>query len=575
MNIHRLSEKQLLFLTDRLSPVKNVELKLNAENILIQRGFENLSCLNEILIEPKPWQIETAIKALRDMGGNALLADEVGLGKTIECGLILKEQLHKKLISSVLILVPASLVSQWIFEMEEKFGLIFKDIRDKDWEENNLLISSLPLLVRSETKKNIILQKMFDVVVVDEAHQLKNNKTSSYKLVYNLQRKNTLLMSATPIQNDLEELYNLTNILKPGYFKNKNQFKEEFMQNRFTPKNVKKLKELLNSIMIRHKRSNTLTELPKRSVKNIDIEFNHNERFFYNSVIDFCKNIYHKYTEGIISLKKGQVQLLTLILLSLLKQNCSSPNSVIKTLETKMLHRLSKTEEKEICLELIQLGKSLQTTSKFDILLNMIKNTNHQYIIFSEYRDTINMLEKNFINNGIDVVVYHGGLNHKEKQKSINIFKNKEKQVFLSSESGGQGLNLQFCHKMINYDLPWNPMKIEQRIGRVHRFGQKEEVEIINFATKGTLEEYILFVLTSKLNLFEMVIGELDTIMSYMLNETSIDIQIGNIILGSKDTVEIEEKLRLIGDNILTAKNELYKDINNNSKILDQIGVSD
>jgi SNF2 family DNA or RNA helicase len=571
-----LSEEQKVFDDKLFTSLSNLKLKLKSQNILLQRGFDRLLCLDEIFIEPKPWQIETALKVLRDMGGSGILADEVGLGKTIECGLIIKELLYRKLIHNILILVPAPLVEQWIIEMKEKFNIDFYNIRDKGWEEQPLLISSLPLVSRSESKKEVISQIFFDLIVVDEAHNMKNQKTIGYKFVYNIQRKNTILMTATPIQNEMSELYNLINLLKPGILKSRAKFRKKYMLNKFTPKNTEELKNLLNDVMVRHRRSNTLVGMPRRIVKNIEVELDDNERKFHNGVIAFCKDIYHSYFEGTISLNKGEVQIILLILISLLKQNCSSPHSVIKTLKNKMFPRLTKAEDKIVCEELINIGNEIEVTSKAKKILEFITESDEQYLVYTEYRATMEMLKKYFEKNNILVTIYHGGLNGKDKQKAIQKFKNQETRIFVATESGGQGLNLQFCHKLINYDLPWNPMKIEQRIGRIHRFGQTHNVEILTFPTKGTIDEYILYVLTAKLNLFEMVIGELDTIMSYMLTtDTSLELQIGKIILNSNMSNEIEDNLRLIGDNMLKAKNDFEKDVAESSKILNKIGVGD
>lgn len=382
-------------------------------------------------------------------------------------------------------------------------------------------------------------------------------------------------MSATPIQNDLMELYNLANILKPGVFMSRRLFREKYLQNKFTPKNVEELKNLLNSIMIRHRRSNTLVELPRRKVHNLKIDMEYDEKKFFNGVIFFCKEIYQQYVEEKrVKLSKGDVPIIILILLSLLKQNSSSPHSVVKTLETKMIPRLSNEDDIEYCRDLIKLGKTIPYTSKAKELIQMVKQDNNQYLVYSEYRTTIQMLKEQLESQGIATTVYHGGLNSKEKQRAIEEFKSGMTKVFVSSESGGQGLNLQFCSKLINYDLPWNPMRIEQRIGRVHRFGQKNNVDIYTITLAGTIDEYILFILTAKLNLFEMVIGELDTIMSYMLkNETPIEVQIGNIILGSVTPSEIEEKLKMLGDIMLQAKTEFNQDAEKGKEILNKIGV--
>lgn len=554
----------------------NVRLELQSQAIALRKGFDRLVCLSEIEIEPRPWQSEAAIKVLRDMQGSAILADEVGLGKTIEAGLIIKELLTRGLIKSVLILVPAPLVEQWKEELQEKFHIHLVDSKEAGWEKSNFIISSIPALVRSEERKRKISDRTFDLLVVDEAHCLKNHNTATYKYIYSINKLNTLLMSATPIQNDIRELYNLVNILKPGYLRSRRLFKEDYIVNRYTPKNIQKLKELLNNVMIRNRRANTLVELPRRQVFSMEIELSDAERNFHNRVVDFSRNIYRKYVDGQIPIgwDKTEMNLFVLILMMLLKQNCSSPQSTIRTLKGRMLPKLLGLEEQKLCEELIRYGESLGTSTKTIALINMIKSNPNQVIVYSEYLATIDMLTNVLTAEGITFTTYHGSLSANEKQRAIERFRDGECQVFISTESGGQGLNLQFCHRLINFDLPWNPMKIEQRIGRVHRFGQVKDVEIYTMPTKGTIDEYLLYILTSKVNLFEIVIGELDTILSYMkIEDEPLEVRIGKIILESRHASEIEVKLRLIGEEMLKAKHELEADIDQTTLILNQIGV--
>lgn len=576
MNIIPVSEQQMTFLTKQLSPLKNIKLELQSQSIQLKKGFDRLICLDEISLEPRPWQYEAAIKTLREMQGSAILADEVGLGKTIQAGLIMKELLVRGLINSVLILVPAPLVEQWKNEMLEKFQIELTDLKDDGWENKNLLISSMPYLIRSEKRKEQISKRTFDLLIVDEAHCLKNHRTATYKYVYTIKKNNTLLLSATPIQNDLRELFNLVNILKPGYLKSRKKFREQYIRNRYTPKNIASLKELLNKVMIRHRRADTLVELPRRILKNVEIELTDIERQFHNGVIDFCRDIYRKYLDGEITIgwDNTRVHLIVIILLSLLKQNCSSPQSTLKTLKEKMLPRLQEEYDKKICLELIRLGEQIKVSSKAIELVKIIKQLNGQVIVYSEYHATIELLTDLLKEHKISVTTFHGKLSNEQKAIAIEKFKNGDIQVFISSESGGQGLNLQFCHRLINFDLPWNPMRIEQRIGRVHRFGQIHDVEIYTMPTKGTIDEYLLYILTSKVNLFEVVIGELDTILSYMKNdEQPLDVRIGKIILEAKDSSEIEKQLRSISEELLLAKKELDQDVDQATKILNQIGV--
>lgn len=576
MNIIPVSEQQKTYLSKELAPLKNIKLELQSQAIKLQKGFDRLICLDEIYLEPRPWQYESAIKALRDMQGSAILADEVGLGKTIEAGLIMKELLCRGLINTALILVPAPLVEQWKTEMNEKFNILLTDLKEDGWEEKQLLISSMPYLIRSEERKNLISQRVFDLLIVDEAHCLKNHKTATYKYIYTIKKNNTLLMSATPIQNDMRELFNLVNILKPGYLKSRRLFREQYIVNRYTPKNTENLKELLNKVMIRHRRADTLVELPRRIIKNIEIELTEIERSFHNGVIDFCRTVYKKYMDGEIQIGWDQtrVHLIVIILLSILKQNCSSPQSALRTIRTKMLPRLDQPEDIQVCEDLIKQGEQINITSKALALLKFLKGSDEQAIIYSEYRATIDLLSKFLLEHNFTVTTYHGELSAEQKQLSIQRFKNKDAQIFISSESGGQGLNLQFCHRLFNFDLPWNPMRIEQRIGRVHRFGQTNDVEIFTMPTKGAIDEYLLYTLTSKVNLFEAVIGELDTILSYVKNQDqSLEIRIGKIILESSNSSELEESLREIGEELLEARNEFEQDVDQATVILNQIGV--
>lgn len=578
LNIESFTKKDLRKLIKSPATLETINLELQTQNILLQKGFDRLVCLSEINIEPRPWQIETALKVLKDMQGSGILADEVGLGKTIEAGLIIKELLHRNLIQNALVLVPAPLVEQWKNEMVEKFNISFFDVREEGWEEKELLISSMPLATRSKERREALQKRTYDLVVVDEAHSLKNHQTSTYKFVYSLNRKHTILMSATPIQNDLRELFNLVNILKPGMLQSRRKFRREFMEERFKPKNIEKLKQLLKEVMIRHRRTDTLVELPRRKVMNNIIEINGLERDFYNGVVDFCRDIYRNQVKSRMSVgtEESRVELIVLLLMSLLKQNSSSPQSTLKTLETKVLTKLEKEEEIEACEKLIKIGKKIKVPTKAKTLIDKIKDSEEQCIVYSEYIPTLSMLKKAFEKEDIEVILYHGGMNPKEKAEAVTLFKEGKGRVFLSTESGGQGLNLQFCHILYNYDLPWNPMKIEQRIGRVHRFGQKNDVEIYMMPIKGTIDEYLLYILTSKVNLFEMVIGELDTIMSYMLqDDVSLEVKIGEIILTSKSSKEIEEKMRQISQEVIKAKEEYDSDVIGSSAVLDEIGVSE
>ena len=162
---------------------------------------------------------------------------------------------------------------------------------------------------------------------------------------------------------------------------------------------------------------------------------------------------------------------------------------------------------------LISLVEAVDKNSKAEKTLELIKEINDKVIIFTEYRATQFFLQWFLKQHGITSVPFRGGFKRGKKDWMRELFKNNA-QVLIATEAGGEGINLQFCHHIINYDLPWNPMRLEQRIGRIHRLGQEKDVKIYNFAVKETVEDHILKLLYEKIQLFENVIGELDDILT-------------------------------------------------------------
>ena len=192
------------------------EIRREAERIALAPGFDRLITLDANTIKELPHQIEVAKRVLRHMGGRAILADEVGLGKTIEAGIILKELLVRGLARRVLILTPASLVMQWQGELESKFFERFATPTDpEEWQHAAKAIASYDR-ARSARHAKQILRHRWDLVIIDEAHKVKNHRTAAYRFLQQIDRNYLLLLTATPLQNDLRELYNLVTLLRPG-----------------------------------------------------------------------------------------------------------------------------------------------------------------------------------------------------------------------------------------------------------------------------------------------------------------------------------------------------------------------
>ncbi|WP_462412200.1 DEAD/DEAH box helicase [Neobacillus sp. Marseille-QA0830] len=478
------------------------KLAIQIEKQLVIPEFEGLQAPKHLPnLTPLPHQLETAKQVIENMNGKAILADEVGLGKTIEAGLILKEYMIRGLVKKVLILVPASLVTQWAQELINKFYIpAITQRKSYVWEQADVVVSSIDTAKRNP-HRDIIYQQNYDLIIIDEAHKLKNNKTKNYEFVQNLKKKFCLLLTATPIQNRIEEIFNLVSLLKPGHLGSQTAFYEKYKRDARSLNDDEHLKELVNKVMIRNRRADTGIEWTKRHVETIPIEFSPTEKGLYDAICD-------------LKAAGDWIQTSSFSVMTLQREACSSREAVFYTLKN-MLQKQenpSQAYEDQIA-SLIKKVEEVQTNSKAEKALELIQQINDKVIIFTEYRATQLYLQWYLKQHGISSVPFRGGFKRGKKDWMRQLFQN-NMQVLIATEAGGEGINLQFCHHIINFDLPWNPMRLEQRIGRIHRLGQEQDVRIYNFAIKNTVEEHILKLLYEKIDLFEKVIGELDDILS-------------------------------------------------------------
>jgi SNF2 family DNA or RNA helicase len=478
------------------------KLAVDVERHTVIPEFEGLQApahLPQLTILPH--QLEVAKQVVENMNGKAILADEVGLGKTIEAGLVLKEYMIRGLVKKVLILVPASLVTQWVMELNTKFFIpAISQRKSYVWEQYDVVVSSIDTAKRSPHRE-IILEQNYDLIIIDEAHKLKNNKTRNYEFVQNLKKKFCLLLTATPIQNRIEEIFNLVSLLKPGHLGNESSFFEKYKRDSRSINDDQHLKDLVNKVMIRNRRADTGIEWTKRQVETIPIESSQEERELYEAITN-------------LRMEGDWIATSQFSLMTLQREACSSREAVYYTLK----NMLDKQEAPssyyiETIHSLIQKVENVKTNSKANKTLELIQSVNDKVIIFTEYRATQMYLQWFLKQHGISSVPFRGGFKRGKKDWMRELFQ-KQAQVLIATEAGGEGINLQFCNHIINFDLPWNPMRLEQRIGRIHRLGQERDVMIYNFATKATVEEHILKLLYEKINLFERVIGELDDILT-------------------------------------------------------------
>lgn len=508
------------------------KLAIDVEQHTIIPEFEGLQAPKHLSdLTPLPHQLEVAKKVIEDMNGKAILADEVGLGKTIEAGLILKEYMIRGLVKKVLILVPASLVTQWASELNSKF-FIPAAIQRKSyvWEQYDIVVSSIDTAKR-EPHREIINKQNYDLVIIDEAHKLKNNKTKNYEFVQNLKKKFCLLLTATPIQNKVSEIFNLVSLLKPGHLGSAAAFYEKYQKDARDINDDEHLKELVNKVMIRNRRADTGIEWTKRIVEAVTIEFSAAERELYQTIDQLKKApTEHTQTRSLFSM------------ITLQREACSSREAVYYTLQNMLKKIENPTPEFQQTIQLlVNKVEAITSNAKAEKALELIKKINDKVIIFTEYRATQLYLQWYLKQHGITSVPFRGGFKRGKKDWMRDLFQN-HAQVLIATEAGGEGINLQFCHHIINFDLPWNPMRLEQRIGRIHRLGQEKDVKIYNFAIKNTVEDHILTLLYEKIHLFEKVIGDLDDILT-KLDFGNMDDYMADIFSNSKSEGEMKIKM--------------------------------
>jgi len=516
INMNVKSFQEALLVEDDFHDPETYDLTLAAFQIRFREAFENLISLTGLHGVRSFWyQEETAKKILKTFRGRALLADEVGLGKTIEALIVFKEYVHRGMVKSAMILAPTPLVSQWRDELQAKFDMSIPSTDDPDYASRGDAFWDEPFILASiniaKSKKNFsrVISREYDMVIVDEAHHLKNRTTLNWKLINSLKKRFLLLLTATPVENNLMELYNLITLLKPGQLKTAVAFKKEFMTkgDPTDPQNRQELKKLLGQVMIRNTRAVAKLNIPPRTAQTIRVEPKPGEIHLYQRISALAKEINRS--------KGGSSKI---IVKNLLAVAGSSPCAVSTTL-SRMLekHHFHDDHENEI-MAINTLCKSMEETAKNKMVLKLIKKSPEKIIIFVKFTATMAHLSEFLATNKVPHVMFHGGMSNQQKDEQIDMFRG-DTPVLLSTEAGGEGRNLQFCHQMINYDLPWNPMMIEQRIGRLHRIGQKEEVMIYNLCTAGSIEDSILDILDRKINMFELVIGEIDMILGRVRGE--------------------------------------------------------
>jgi ERCC4-related helicase len=424
----------------------------------------------------------------------AVIADEMGLGKTVQA---IGTAIAKKAIfgfERTLIICPASIKEQWKNEIEkftdEKATIVegFPEDRAKIYEqcEDYFLIVNYETVLRD---KKAINKFNTDFIILDEAQRIKNYDTQTSNSIKSLKKKHSLIITGTPIENRLIDLYSIIAFLDPIFlaplweFSYQHCFFDIKQKNKITGYfNLQKLKERLSDILIRREKKDVVKQLPNISHLDIPVEMHPEQRQYHSSYRSGVAKILHKKFITPFDMQR------LMLLLSKMRMVCDS--TYLVDFETN--HSPKLIELKYILFE------------KLDV-----KNNKRKVIIFSEWKRMNNIIAKMLRENDIGFVELNGSVPVKKRGKLIKEFEENDNcRVFISTEAGGSGLNLQVADTVINFELPWNPAKKNQRIGRIDRIGQKNQnLTVISFITKNSIEEQIAGGLLLKQNLFDGVLS--------------------------------------------------------------------
>jgi SNF2 family DNA or RNA helicase len=559
-----------LIQTKKFSEFQLFQLNLNAIQIKQASKIDKLISLDELgtKLIPYNFQMYLALQVINEMNGNAILADEVGLGKTIEAGLIMKELLLRDEINSILIVSPKSLLSQWKSEMGEKFGETFSTANCKrvNLKTADRIICSHNLLYR---KYDELASRTWDLIVVDEAHAFRNPHGKGRASLARIRKNHLLLLTATPLCNKLTDLYSIVDLIQPGLLDSERAFISRFSEDSKSrvvkSEEVDYLKQILRDVMCRTRREQTGIPFTKRCVDSRTLDANASEREFIDQATEYLKDMsknHFKTIETLIeenpSRKISQSQsnaILVFQAITLQQSFSSSPFAAIESLKKRQQRFPIEAEATSRLIEMAEKVKG----AKLELLRNVLREIpNEQALIFCLRKITAHKLKEVLNQEFGRAAVFLGDMNQVERDNVIESFKCDQTKYLVATDAAAEGLNLQNCCIMFNYDLHWNPMKIEQRIGRIHRYKQDRDVTIFNLSVKDTIDDYVLHILYQKIDLFNMTVGKMETVLAE-LKEGSQDIQktIVEILLRSKSHMDIKKEIeRLAEDLNVSRKNQ-------------------
>ncbi|HLV99531.1 MAG TPA: SNF2-related protein [Ktedonobacterales bacterium] len=530
------------------APLKLLLLRAEGERIALDRGFEDgLIALDALHIDTYAHQHNAVLTMLRDMRGNGIFADEVGLGKTIEAGMVLKELLVRGLVRKILILVRPGTTDQWQAEMQEKINEHFT-IYDsqRKWRPAERIIISLDT-ARQTKRRDQFIGKTFDLVIVDEAHRLykkSGEPNTAWHFVNALQRKYLLLLTATPIRAHLSELFSLVTLVRPGQFGSRQNFLQRYADTRAPDKAQQRqeLKTVLADVMIRQRRRESTIPFPqKREIELRPIPLQGDERRCYALVeaairLD-CSRDHLAHTWERLSTYRP-----------LLQAACIGRQAVRDFLLARQtLHE--QPHWQQVLAAVSTPGSDAKALALRDLLLRL----HDRAIVYVDHPATARWLHRflRLSHPSLEVALY---LQERDRREALHQFRQHTRGVLLAGRPVEEGLNLQWCHLVINYDLPWDPTRLEQRIGRVHRLGQLQDVSIYSLVSQGTYAEHLLHLYRSSLRLFDLEVGELGMVLDELEDRFLFERALWDLWLTHPDPAAQAQALTALGTTLAQAR---------------------
>ena len=607
----------------------------------IQLDASPYSCLLDTHIEITPHQVNafcSAVKALKT--GGIILADEVGLGKTIEAGLVLKYMIDSGA-KKIMLTMPASLRKQWEVELNEKFNLSSDVVKIIDraalnfnpigLKDHYLLDKSKLCVVITSYDFSSKLMKMFpsvkwDFLVIDEAHNMRNifHGTKRAKRLYDLTKGvPKILLTATPLQNRLTDLYGLATFIDGRIFGSEKAFVKQYE----TTKNYTLLKKNLSPILYRTLRADVqkYIKFAKRECRTFTFELSRDEMCLYARVNEFLQRP-HLY-----SLPDANRNLLTLVVRKLLASSSFALIETFETIRTRLqklyegtkatdasedfdfflqyledeIDEIEEEEDPDVVFEKQQIEEELREVEA--IIADAEKITENakmkalrealdaafttqkeqgipeKVVIFTESKRTQKYIREELVSCGYDeedIVLFNGDNNDERTKEIYRVYRIKNHggvkystsvemkhaivdyfehnaKILILTDAGSEGLNLQFCNSIINYDLPWNPMKIEQRIGRCHRYGQQNTVVALNLLNaSNAADQRVYDILSNKLELFNSVFGSSDIALGVLESGMNFEQEILKIYQECKSSGDIKRAFDKFVRKLETSRNK-------------------